>query len=599
MKEAVIAKLEALLQQDDIQAVRAVIGDIKREFGDARRAWRTAQAEAYKAEHENMDDFVMPEDPADEQFKALIQQFKERMDAYKKQKDAEIKAKLEERATIVEELKKLVENVPDNIGQAFDQFKAISEKWKTIGRVPGEKGKTSQSEYNYQADLFHHNISISKDMRDMDLERNLVVKKELIERVQALGSEESIQKMDEEMKKIQQEWKEAGFIPYEIKDEINEQYKAAADVVYEKLRAHFDSLRGEREDNLRLKIALCEQVNAVNAEPCTSFPEWQEKTNQLIKLQNEWKTIGFSDQNEVIWQIFRNACDSFFDAKKAYFNELDKKREANKELKLILIQKAEAAKEDTDWRKTTDFFINLQKDWKQIGEASRKDENNLWNAFRSACDHFFNAKKAFFASREDAEVENLKLKEALIAEIEGFQLSGNIEQDFGSLKEFSNRWREIGYVPIKQKDFIYKKYNIALDVKYDALKISQKERASIKYQNELDGMIKAENSGRAMRNERQQIKDRIEKLKGEVEQYENNLGFFNFTSGKKANPLLQGVQNNIKRLKSEINDLKMRLKMINQAEADRKAAEAKAKEAAEAPEVQAETETDSEMQVES
>ena len=313
----------------------------------------------------------------------------------------------------------------------------------------------------------------------------------------------------------------------------------AADVIYAKVRGHYDQLRDEREDNLRLKIALCEQVNAINAEPCEGHQQWQEKTTRIIKLQEEWKTVGFAEQNEVIWQVFRNACDAFFDAKKAFYDKLDEQRDVNKEMKLALIAKAEAAKEETDWKKTTDFFINLQKEWKQIGGARRRDENYLWNTFRAACDHFFNAKKAFFAARKKEEDENLKQKEALIAEIEGFELSGNIEEDFAALKSFSERWREIGFVPIKQKDYIYKKYNIALDVKYDSLKISRKERAAIKYQNELEGLRKSGNSGRAIRNERQQIRDKIDKLKEEIIQYETNLGFFQLFQRQKREPLIK------------------------------------------------------------
>ena len=201
MKEAVIAQLEALLQQEDIRAVKAEIGSIKRAFSEARTQWRKEQAEAYKAEHENMDDFVMPEDPLDEQFSALITRFNERMDAHRRQKEDEQSSKLQQRTDLVEALKNLVENIPDNIGHAFEAFKAIQEKWKSIGRVSGEKDKESQSAYNYQADLFHHNMTIRKQLRDLDLERNLEVKQALVVRVQELADEPSIRKMDEEMKK--------------------------------------------------------------------------------------------------------------------------------------------------------------------------------------------------------------------------------------------------------------------------------------------------------------------------------------------------------------------------------------------------------------
>lgn len=596
MKDAVIAKLEALLENDNVAAIRDAVRDLRNEFNELRRSLRQEAFEQHKeAEKERKEQekdkekgdedagnvrFEMPEDPLDAQFEALYTTFKERLTAYKAQKAAERVEKIKQKEAILEELKALSANVGDNIAHAFDSFNAIQEKWKGvgIGKPKNDHEKNLVMEYSHQCDLFFHNINMMKEMRDVDLQRNLEAKTGIIEKLKALLPVDNIRTLETELKKLQKAFNEIGQVPFDVKDTIYQEFREHGDALYAKVQEFYDIRRGEQRENLKQKIALCEEVHQIAQETTnlTKAFEWQEITKKVLELQNSWKTIGYSEENEKIWDIFRNACDAFFARKKDFFRQLDQGRENNKLQKLALIEKAESEQHSTDWRTSTEFFIKLQKEWKQVGSAPRSEENKLWERFRAACDVFFDAKKAHYATAEEQEVGNLELKKALIERISSYEFQENVEANFETLKGFAKEFSEIGHVPIKEKDSIYAEYKAALDAKYGELKMDRNEKNKLRLEGELEAMMGAQDADRQISDERYKIRKRLDELQAEITQYENNLGFFKNANSKsnKPNPFLKQVEDKLKVLRAEMNEQKTRLRMLPKTEKAQKVEDA-------------------------
>lgn len=587
MKDAIVAKLEALLQEDNVAKIRQEVRELRDEFNELRRKLRQEAFELFKesekerkANEQEKNDagevenvrFEMPEDPLDEKFNELYTAFKERLTAYKAEKEREKAEKLKQKTAIVDDLKGFVANIGDNIAAAFDKFNALQEKWTEIGDKGlrnEDKYKDVKMEYSHQCDLFFHNINMMKDMREEDLQRNLVAKNEILEKLKALIPLENIRTMEAELKKLQKAFNEIGQVPYDVKDKIYQEFREIGDAVYAKVQEFYDARREVQRENLKQKIALCEEVHQIAQESLnlTKPHEWQAITKQVLDLQKKWKAVGYSEENEKVWDVFRNACDAFFARKKEFFSDLDKGREKNKVAKLALIEKAEAEQHSTDWRNTTDFFIKLQKEWKQIGSAPRSEENKLWERFRAACDVFFDAKNAHFATAEEKEAENLAAKKALVERIKGYELEEDIEKNFEALKAFSKEFSEIGYVPIKDKDTIYAEYKEALDARYSELKMDRSEKNKLRLEGEMEALLESQDADREISNERRKIRNRMDELQAEIAQYENNLGFFKSNAKKnKPNPFVKQVEDKLKTLRAEMNEQRTRLKMLPKPE---------------------------------
>ncbi len=576
--ESVLARLEELLKQDDFVVIRNDIRPIIQDFRKIVRRHHFELRQEFVKGGGNEEEFVAPKLPEEVRFDEMMNTYGEKKEAWQQQR-AEIAARrAEERKRREEEnarrleqkrelLKGLIEVVEkgEQSNETFQQVRELQKKWNDLGKTFGDEATKLQSQYSHQIDIFFYNKKISNQLRDMEHDRNLTAKLALLEQIEQLRALESVEKMASLMRKYQAEWNEIGPVTWEKRDEVFERFRTAADDIYGKIKGFYEGRREEQRENLKTKIDLCEQVQALlpPEEGNVSIKSWQEKTDKILSIQETWKGIGFSEENEKIWQVFRNLCDKFFNAKRHFFDNLDTQRVENKAKKEEFCQKAEEVQDSTDWRKTTDYLIKLQKDWKNTGPAPRDVENKLWERFRTACDAFFNAKKAFFANIGEVEAENLVQKEALIAEINAFEPSENVSGDFQKLKEFSTRWSGLGYVPLADKDRIYKAYNTALDAKYDALKVNREERMNMRFKNRIENLSQADNAKQLINREQNIVQEKIERLQNDIMQYQNNLGFFK--SSNKSNPLKKNIEDKINKLRREVADLKNQLRMLRSA----------------------------------
>ncbi|WP_306641483.1 DUF349 domain-containing protein [Sanyastnella coralliicola] len=562
MKAEIVEKLEGLLQTDDITSIKQGVRDLLADFKAANAKDRQIQLEKWQGEeHEEGEEFNYTPAAEDEQFDALMTTYRERVKEHGQKIAEEQRANLKAKEDILKELESLVKD-EENVGKAFATMKELDERWKTIGDVPGDKYNDLREKHTRLKDDFYYNINIYKELQENDLKINLKKKEDLIEKAKGLAAVADIKEIEMLTRSYQKEWSEIGPSPRENWKELGDEFYGIVREAFSRVQAHYDSLRSSYEENLTKKRALVDKLREIVSLEISNHGTWQKKTEEIIQLQKDWKMIGFAPkkENEEVWQEFRGLCDLFFEKKNTFYDSRKSEQKGNKAKKEELVQKANELKESTDWKSATEALVNMQKQWKSIGSAAPGEERKLWQKFRAACDHFFNAKKEHFAGMGARQEENQKAKEALIEEIKAFELSGNRNEDLQALREFQNRWSGIGYVPKSAIKTVNETYFSAIDGKYDQLKMDRRDRSMTRYKDRLDSMKGQDDGDRELRREKRLLRDKIDRLKQRVLQYENNMSFF---TGPGADDLKKDFERKIRTAEDEIAEIKEKLRLFN------------------------------------
>jgi hypothetical protein len=396
----------------------------------------------------------------DSPFAAIEAGFKEQYNKYKKERaeynkelEKEREDNLAQKEAVIADLKALLEKQED-VNATFPAFREIQARWRAIGPVPAQSYRNLTETYQLYVEQFYDMVKINRELRDLDFKKNLEAKEQLCQEAEALAAQENVVEAFRELQKLHEQWKEYGPVAKEFRESIWEKFKAATAVINKRYQAHFEGLKEQQAENLAKKTALCEKVEEIAAREITDSNEWNACSKEIEDIQKEWRTIGFASKkdNQKIYDRFRAACDKFYERKRDFYNEYKDSINANLEKKIALCEEAEALMTSTDWKKATDQFIALQKQWKEIGAVPRKKSEQLWKRFRAACDHFF-AERDKHAKPENDYYGNLKAKQRLIEEIKAYELK-NDESYAAAMQEFQKRWQQIGFVPFKEKDNI-------------------------------------------------------------------------------------------------------------------------------------------------
>lgn len=558
-----IEALSALVENEDALRVSKDVNDLKTQFDDylieANRQMQVAQLEAEeKGEEIKEEEWILP---LKEEFHTIYNAYNEKRKSLRQAKKIELEENLRAKRTLIARLKEVVEK-EENIGSAFSAHKEINEEWKKIGDIPRDDRHEIQQEYSRVLEEFFYNMNIYKEIKEYDFKKNYDAKLELIKRLKTFESVENIKEVEAGIKQIQNEWEDIGPTKQELWEEIKDEYWKTVNAIYERIRTHYHDLREKRIENLEKKKGLIKEIEEVLAKPRESVKEWNQHTKEIIKLQETWKTIGFGPkkENEQVWKVFRGLCDAFFQEKSEYFKVIDSEFDKVVEVKKDLIKKVNDLKGNQDWGPTTKTIIHLQNDWKKAGNAGQKNEQKLWKEFREACDFFFHEKNKFFAEKDKEFEENLKAKKKIIEEINEFTLPEDKKEAIEILKNFSKQFAEVGFVPAKIKDEVYKEYKEALFKHYDSLDMKNIEKEKVMFEARISTIKGSGNAEALFSKEKQAIREEINTIKQEIMQLENNLGFFASSKGK--NPFKEQVEKNIAIEQNKIEALKAKLKMI-------------------------------------
>ncbi|NLA48901.1 MAG: DUF349 domain-containing protein [Bacteroidales bacterium] len=514
-----------------------------------------------------LEDYRSWVDPLEAQVKHLLDKYRQKKTDFNRIQEAEKYENLKKKYEIIDKIKELV-NREESINKTFNEFRSLQNEWHSTGVVPLNAVKHLWENYHHHVEIFYDYIKINKELRDLDLKKNLEAKVQLCEKAEELLLEPNPVNAFRVLQEYHNQWREIGPVPVESKNEIWERFREATSQINKRHHEYFEKQKDVQRRNLEAKIALCEEVEEINLLEITNFREFDEKAEKIIALQKMWRTIGFAPkkQNNKVYHRFRDACDSFFDKKRNFYADNKEIQQNNLQIKIDLCHQAEALQDSTDWKATTDAFIKLQKNWKDAGPVPRKHSEKLWKRFRKACDHFFDRKAEFFSGLDTSYEDNLKAKLALIQELEKFEAGTDVQGAFERLKDIQRRWTEIGFVPFNRKDEITNKYRIALNKEFDRLKIGDEDKSILKFRSRLENLKTNPKASRKIRNERDKFFTKIKQLENDIVLWENNIGFF--TKSPNADTMIREVREKIENAKKMIKILEEKVKMIDQSDLD-------------------------------
>jgi hypothetical protein len=506
-------------------------------------------------------------DPLDYRVKELLEKYREKRNDFTKVQEAKKYENLKKKYDIIDRIKDLV-NREESINKTFHDFRSLQNEWHSIGVVPQSSLKDLWENYHHSVEVFYDYIKINKELRDLDLKKNLEAKVQLCERAEELLLEPNPVNAFRSLQDFHNHWREIGPVPQESKNEIWERFKEATSQINKRHHEYFEKQKDDQRKNLESKLALCEEVEAINLLEIKSFRDFDERADKIVALQKMWRTLGFAPkkQNNKVYQRFREACDSFFEKKRTFYADNKEIQLNNLQLKNELCIQAESLQESTEWKSTSDALIKLQKEWKEVGPVPRKQSEKTWKRFRKACDHFFNRKSEFFANLDTSYEDNLKAKIAVIEELEKFEPGTDVQAAFERLKELQRKWTEIGFVPFNKKEEITNRYRSALNKEFDRLKIADEDKSILKYKTKLDNLKSNPKASRKVRNERDKFFTKIKQLEGDIVLWENNIGFFAKSSN--ADTMIKEVQEKIENAKKMIKTLEEKVRMIDQSGLD-------------------------------
>lgn len=549
-QEEVVARVKELAEAD-APAEKQELDALKQAFYKIHKA-NVAAARAQFIENGGEPEAFLPApNVLEDEFKAAMNVIKQKRAELQAELDRQKEENLQKKQEILERIKAL-SATPEEANQAYKEFKELQNQWKELTLVPAEKANELWKTYQLYVEQYYDQLKLNNEFREYDFKKNLEIKTRLCETAEKLNEEADVISAFQQLQALHQEFKETGPVAKELREEIWARFKAASTAVNKRHQQYFEELKQKEEENLAHKTALCEKIEAIDLTAVKTAAAWEAQTQQIIEIQKEWRTIGFAPQkmNVKIFERFRGACDRFFTEKAAFFKRLKEEQAQNLAKKTELCEKAEALKDSTDWKATADKLMQIQKEWKTIGAVPKKHSESLWQRFIGACDYFFEQKGKNTASQRGEEKENLQKKEQVIEKLKALLESDEEENKQDAVRELMKEWNEIGFVPFKEKDKIYKAYHETVDQLFKALNMSAARRRLDNFKNNLKN--DAKEGGQGLSRERERLVRAYENKRSEIKTYENNLGFLTCSS-KKGSSLLNEMNKKMEKLKDELN----------------------------------------------
>ena len=561
-KEEVIARLKEIA--GDVESVtKAEIDGLKQTFYKLHNAEQEAARKKFAEAGGAPEDYVPTPDPLEEEMKNAMSVIKNKRNKLAAEVEKQKEMNLQVKLSIIEELKDLLES-PEDANKNYTEFKRLQQQWNEVKLVPQASVNELWKNYQLYVEKFYDLLKLNNEFREYDFKKNLEIKTHLCEAAEKLAEETDVVSAFHQLQKLHQEFRETGPVAKELREEIWARFKAASTAVNRHHQQHFDALKEAEQQNLDQKTVICEIIEGIDYNELTNFAAWDAKTQEIIALQNKWKTIGYAPQkmNVKIFERFRAACDAFFNKKAEFFKTVKENMNENLEKKRALCEKAEALKDSTDWKATADTLVKLQKEWKTIGPVAKKHSDVIWKRFITACDYFFEQKNQAGASQRSEEQANLEKKRAIIAQLEAIGEETEADTAIEQVRTLMKEWNAVGFVPFKDKDKVYKQYHALVDKLFERYNISQSNKKLSSFKNTISNI--QEGSPQALYREREKLMRAYDNMKSELQTYENNLGFLNAAS-KKGNSLLTELNRKVEKLKADIDLVKEKIKVIDES----------------------------------
>ena len=562
--EEIVHNLRELLNLEDPK--RKDMDEYKNLFYRSLRNETESQKQEFLSKGGEEIDFVGNESEIYAEGKELLQKIKEKRATILAREEAEKEKNVAKKLAIIEQIKVLTETQgQEDFNKIYQEFKLLQQEWNEIKLVPQDKVNELWKSYQRYVEKFYDLVRINNEFREYDFKKNLEIKTDLCEAAERLNDESDVVSAFHQLQNLHQEWREVGPVSRKDREEIWNRFKEASTQINKKYQVHFELLREKENENLALKTALCEKLEAIDYSQIKSVKEWNNKVKEVLDIQSQWRQIGFVPRkwNTKIYKRYRAACDFFFRSKNEFYKSLRGEMEENLRKKITLCERAEAIKESHDWKNTTREMIDIQKEWKAVGVVPHKYVDSIWKRFISACDYFFEQKKLNTSSQYEQEQRNLDEKKVVIEKIKQLDTALEMEDALVKLHELMDQWYEIGHVPYKMKDRIYKEFYDATEAQFDRLNVGKAERKLEAYKSTISDIARSDNSKGQLLREREKLVRQYERIKNELQTYENNIGFLSISS-KKGNHLLDDMNQKVEKIKSELVLLEKKIRAIEE-----------------------------------
>lgn len=541
--------------------IQSLVEPIKAQFEKLTHGETATLKAKFLADGGTDEDFKRQEDEHDIEFKQTYQSYKAARHTEHQHEEQEREDNLEKKALIIEKLR-LISEAPDIVEDLYDQFHTLQKEWKEIGMVPGAQVQNLYASYNLYVDQIYAYLKINRELRELDLKKNYDAKEALCQAAEQLANEPLAKKAFAELQTLHEQWREIGPVAKALREEIWDRFRAATVVVNTKFHNYCDERQERSVKNYEGKLALIKQVSDISSSKLSTPKEWDEAGKQIVELQAKWKEIGFVPKmyNTQVFEDFRKVCNDFFENKRQFFKNYKSSQSANLEAKTLLCMQAETLMDNTDWKKTADTLIQIQKKWKEIGPVPMSQADEIWKRFRKACDTFFNKKAEHFGAVEGTQEENLKKKQEIIEELKSIEMPEDIDARIVKIQELQKRWNSIGYVPIKSKEPITQEYGKLINELYDKMDIDELDKNIQRFKSRVDS-LKSEGNDKLI-NERNKLISKLKQIESDITTWENNIGFF--AKSKKSDSLIADFNHKIATAKQNIVMMNKKLDMIDE-----------------------------------
>ena len=564
-KEDLVKLLREKLDNPGMGNIRKEVEEIKQVFYEKVEAVVEEKKKNFLDEGGNLEDFKPVEEPVEAAMKEQLHKYRGLKAEFTRQLEKTKQENLQKKQQILEEFRAMMEG-QDTFEVTFRKFKDLQKQWFAAGVVPHQNLKDLWDSYNYFVDKFNDYVRINRDLRALDLKKNLELKNQLCDHTEELSKEPNIVHAFKVLQKNHARWREIGPVPRENRDEIWDKFKLATSVINKKHQEYHSRLKESLHENLEKKTDLCTRIETIAARNYETHGAWVDKTNQVLEIQKTWKTIGYAPKkdNNAIYARFRKACDVFFGNKAKFYASAYEEQKDNLKQKVEIAARAEALSASVDWKETTTELIQLQKRWKEIGPVPRRDSDKLWKRFRAACDTFFNNKSKYFEDIDSTFDDNLKAKEKLVSEMDAFTVSGDRSKDLEALNDFQSRFNAIGYVPSDKKEWIKEQVRLAQDRLLEKIGMDESERSIFKFRYRIAGMVHAPRADMKLNFERDKLVNKLQQLRSDMGVWENNIGFFKQSDSSEETIL--GFQEKIDAAHERIRVLEEKIRIVDDME---------------------------------